>query len=92
MAVPKNCINCGAPLRGGKCDYCGTEYNGEGRISAKFDASDGTGIVSIFGKTYQCYVSKMEAEGISLNAGRDMSGRMIRENTIYKHKFTLIEI
>lgn len=21
-----NCKNCGAPLHGGKCDYCGTEY------------------------------------------------------------------
>lgn len=21
-----NCINCGAPLHGGKCEYCGTEY------------------------------------------------------------------
>ncbi len=21
-----NCKNCGAPLSGGKCDYCGTEY------------------------------------------------------------------
>ena len=22
----KTCKNCGAPLRGNKCDYCGTEY------------------------------------------------------------------
>jgi hypothetical protein len=22
-----NCKNCGAPLRGGKCEYCGTEYD-----------------------------------------------------------------
>lgn len=21
-----NCKNCGAPLHGGKCEYCGTEY------------------------------------------------------------------
>ena len=21
-----NCVNCGAPLHGGKCEYCGTEY------------------------------------------------------------------
>lgn len=21
-----NCINCGAPLHGNKCEYCGTEY------------------------------------------------------------------
>lgn len=22
-----NCINCGAPLRGSKCEYCGTEHD-----------------------------------------------------------------
>lgn len=22
-----NCKNCGAPLTGGKCEYCGTEYD-----------------------------------------------------------------
>ena len=21
-----NCVNCGAPLHGSKCEYCGTEY------------------------------------------------------------------
>ena len=24
-----NCPNCGAPLGGGKCKYCGTEYKTE---------------------------------------------------------------
>ena len=87
-----NCVNCGAPLQGTKCHYCGTEYNNEGHISASFDASDSTGIVNLWGKTYQCYVSKMEAVGISLGAGRDMSGRMIRDDVVYKHKFTLVEV
>jgi hypothetical protein len=22
----RNCVNCGAPLRGGTCEYCGTVY------------------------------------------------------------------
>lgn len=22
-----NCVNCGAPLHGSVCEYCGTEYN-----------------------------------------------------------------
>lgn len=22
-----NCVNCGAPLHGSACEYCGTEYN-----------------------------------------------------------------
>lgn len=29
-----NCVNCGAPLTGSKCQYCGTEY-GDAYDSAK---------------------------------------------------------
>ena len=25
-APPTNCKNCGAPLKDGKCEYCGSEY------------------------------------------------------------------
>lgn len=25
-----NCKNCGAPLHGTKCEYCGTEYSEDG--------------------------------------------------------------
>lgn len=25
--TPTNCPNCGAPLKNGKCEYCGTEVN-----------------------------------------------------------------
>ena len=89
----KNCINCGAPLHGRKCDYCGTEYNENGNIQANFDASDGIGIVNLMGKQYTCYVASMEAYGIdSPNSGRDMSGLMIRDTICYKHKFTLVEV
>jgi len=27
-----NCQNCGAPIKGYKCEYCGTEYNFENRF------------------------------------------------------------
>ena len=89
----KNCINCGAPLHGRKCEYCGTEYTENGNIQAEFDAKDGIGVVNLMGQKYTCYVSKMEANCIDLEqAGRDMSGRLIRGKTIYKHKFTLVEV
>lgn len=26
MSLPKTCVNCGAPLTSGKCEYCGTVY------------------------------------------------------------------
>ena len=89
----KNCINCGAPLHGAKCDYCGTEYSENGHIRAEFGKEDGIGVVNLMGKEYRCYVSKMEAVGIcSPNAGRDMSGRLFRGDVTYKHKFTLVEV
>ena len=25
--TPHTCTQCGAPIKDGKCDYCGTEYN-----------------------------------------------------------------
>ena len=31
-----NCKNCGAPLRGGKCEYCGTEYEAAPRRGGVF--------------------------------------------------------
>lgn len=26
-ARPRHCSQCGAPLKDGKCEYCGTDYN-----------------------------------------------------------------
>ena len=26
ISYPTNCKNCGAPLHGSKCEFCGTEY------------------------------------------------------------------
>ena len=26
MNLPRNCVNCGAILHGGSCEYCGTVY------------------------------------------------------------------
>lgn len=33
-----NCPNCGAPIKGGRCEYCGTEFvqELEGEDLAKF--------------------------------------------------------
>ena len=29
MSTPTNCPNCGAPITGPKCEYCGTVHNFE---------------------------------------------------------------
>ena len=31
-----NCKNCGAPLKGGKCEYCSTEYADSPRAALYF--------------------------------------------------------
>lgn len=41
-----NYINCGAVIHGNKCEYCGTEYNGN-KIIASFGKSDYMGILKL---------------------------------------------
>lgn len=41
-----NCVNCGTPLHGNKCEYCGTEYN-NGALSANFQSDDYIGTLRI---------------------------------------------
>lgn len=36
MKVKSNCVNCGAPLHGCKCEYCGTEYDSD-EIKIKYE-------------------------------------------------------
>lgn len=86
-----NCVNCGAPLHGEKCGYCGTEYK-DGRVRATFGDDDWIGLISVGGKEYRCYLSKVEIEGIMTDAGRTLDGKFRRGDMVQKHKFTLIEI
>lgn len=37
MKVKPNCVNCGAPLHGCKCEYCGTEYDFDDIIKVKYE-------------------------------------------------------
>lgn len=37
IAYPTNCKNCGAPLHGSRCEFCGTEYNFVSGLEAKFN-------------------------------------------------------
>lgn len=55
-SAPTNCPNCGAPLHGGKCEYCGTEFSGKGpRMDMKLDISSlpyEEVVTDIFGHKY----------------------------------------
>lgn len=87
--MPTNCVNCGAPLTGNKCLYCGTEYNGRG-LSAVFDREDWTGVLTVGGKEYQVYMGSMSTEDIGC-VSRNIMGELVYHPNM-KHEFTLIEL
>ena len=86
-----NCINCGAPLHGDKCAYCGTEYR-NGAFVCDLGKNDFTGKLIVDGKDYSVYLGHVEGNLVSLGGGRDERGIFRRGNTVMKRKFTLIEI
>lgn len=81
-----NCVNCGAPLHGNKCQYCGTEYAGQA-VTAEFNLDDYTGTLSIGGKEYRVYIAEMRVEHDSM---QDLTGTTY--TTCARHEFTLIEM
>lgn len=87
-----NCINCGAPLGGDTCQYCGTRYTENGFV-CDMQKGDCTGTIKFCSKTYQVYLGRAEGNLVcGGNTGRDITGRMRLDNPIIKRKFTLIEI
>ena len=87
----KNCINCGAPLHGRKCDYCGTEYSDDGGICAIFGDNDMTGEVIIGEKRYHCYLSCVDIQYVGGEAARSIDGTLHRYPGRQRHTFTLVE-
>ena len=89
----RNCVNCGAPLHGSVCDYCGTEYNKNGDMVAEFDKETARGVLKIGDLEYDCYIGKIEIHPVcGGNSGRDMSGRLIRDTVRMIHKFEVVEV
>lgn len=85
-----NCINCGAPLHGRKCEYWGTEYE-NGGFSCSFEKNDYTGTIRFGKEEYRCYLSKVNANVIYGDAMRDETGQLRAGKPIIKRMFTLIE-
>lgn len=87
-----NCINCGAPLDGDTCQYCGTRYTENGFV-CDMEKDDCTGTIRFDGKTYQVYLGHVEGNMVcGGRTGRDASGRMHIDKPRIKRKFTLIEM
>lgn len=89
IMMAQTCINCGAPLHGTKCEYCGTEYGNEG-FTGNF--APYIGEITVNGEVFRCYISDIEATPVySYNTGRDAAGNLIGEQIATKRKITLIE-
>lgn len=86
-----NCVNCGAPLEGRKCSYCGTMYNDYGVVSV-FDKDECTGTLTIAGNEYKVYLGTVEMSIVGESTGRDLKGQLHRTKGRRMHKFTLIEM
>ena len=88
--VARICVNCGAPLTGNKCEYCGTEY-GDAPFKADFPHQNYYGEITINGKTFRCYISDIKFHNILLeHSARDIYGNITRNNVV-KREITLIE-
>ena len=85
-----NCINCGAPLEGRKCSYCGTMYNDSGVVAA-FGKDQCTGTLAIGGNEYKVYLGGMEAFYTDESVWRDLNSQLRRVKGRMVHKFMLIE-
>ena len=86
----KNCVNCGAPLHGIRCDYCGTEYDENGSVIAVFDKDGCCGELQIGGVRFQVYLSSIVVNS-GCDAFRDQSGWLHVYPIGKKRIFTLIE-
>lgn len=85
----QTCINCGAPLTGNKCEYCGTEYGDQGFTG---DINAYSGEITVNGRTFRCYIGRIETLPVySSDSGRTADGVLRKGHTAMKRKLTLIE-
>ncbi len=82
-----NCKNCGAPLHGSKCEYCGTEYSNR-TIAGNIPEIGDMGILKVGDEEIKVYIGSIDSR--DLEAWRDAAGVLHRGTP--KRKFTLIEI
>jgi predicted RNA-binding protein with PUA domain len=85
-----NCKNCGAPLHGNKCEYCGTEYS-DRTITGNIPRIGDIGILKVGDEEIKVYIGAIETNGGDAESWRDAEG-MLHRTVNSKRKFTLIEI
>lgn len=87
-----NCPNCGAPITGLHCEYCGTQFK-DRNIQGSIDGNSFDGELEIGGQAYKVYLANMQVHSVfGPCVGRSLSGELLRDKIRYKRTFTLIEI
>lgn len=85
-----NCKNCGAPLHGNKCEYCGTEYNNR-EITGNIPKIGDMGTLKVGDEEIKVYIGSIKTNGGDVESWRDAEG-MLHRTASPKRKFTLIEV
>lgn len=90
MGMLTNCVNCGAPLHGSTCSYCGTKYAGD-KVQACFGEGQAAGTLTVGGVEFKVYLQIVEIETYAIGAERDWTGRLHRTNGKTRRRFVLAE-
>lgn len=90
MGMLTNCVNCGAPLQGSTCGYCGTRYAGN-KVQACFGEGQAAGTLTVGGEEFEVYLQSVEIKQYVAEAERDWRGRMHRSLGRTRRRFVLVE-
>lgn len=85
----KNCKNCGAPLHGCKCEYCGTEYTKSGNEIFKCGTNNTMNELFSDGKFY---IEEIVREPIIVTPFRNEKGLLCRPKMLYKTTVKMVEV
>ena len=87
-----NCPNCGVPINGSVCEYCGTRFYDFLNNETNIDISKGIhylrlklGDEPVLLKVY-CADLEVQFNHLYNGAGRDQLGRLIRDNPVTTKK------
>ena len=71
------CINCGAEVTGGTCEYCGTHYDINKGFVVKI-GPEHTGTLKIGNEQYKVYIDEVKGTLTKeVSMGRDFNGKMM---------------
>ena len=84
------CINCGALLINRKCEYCGTDYTDNAKVSGVI-GKDFFGEIVVANQKFKVYLSEVEVESDTADVMTCDGSFWNRVVTNRRRKFTFIE-